>query len=305
MTETKDYYPTRGKEEKIIDRVDPVLFDNGDCKGKHSLDKSYLKSYGENGFILFPAYFPKNEVESFLSELERLKRSDKLKKREELITEPDNSGIRSIFNPHKFSELFDRLSRDSRILDKVRQILGGDVYIHHSRINIKRGLHGKAFPWHSDFETWHAEDGLPRSRCLTAWVMLTENSEFNGPLYLIPGSHKKYVSCAGKTPDSHYNDSLRKQEYGSPSMSAIEQLARESKMVGAYGKPGTLVFNEGNIMHGSPDNISHMPRTNIFFVYNSVYNTPAEKPFGADKFRPLFLGSRDFTPLEPFDNYIN
>lgn len=301
MVDPKDLYPTRGDEERIIDRVDPVVFAKGPSAGKHPLDESGLRSYEENGFILFPGLFSKEEVRSFLDWLEAIRRSEELKTKEEFITEPDNDQLRTVFSPHLFSKVFDRLSRDNRILDKVRQILGGDVYIHHARVNIKRGLTGKSFPWHSDFETWHAEDGLPRMRCLTAWIMLTENNEFNGPLYLIPGSHRKFVSCAGATPPEHFRNSLKKQEYGSPSMRAIKRLVDEGGMKGAYGPPGTLVLHEGNIMHGSPDNISPTPRTNIFFVYNSVDNVPGERPFGAENFRPSFLSNRDHTPLEAIE----
>lgn len=66
---------------------------------------------------------------------------------------------------------------------------GGDVYIHQSRINDKFGFKGSGFNWHSDLETWHSEDGMPRMRALSASLMLTDNNEFNGPLMLIPGSH--------------------------------------------------------------------------------------------------------------------
>ena len=75
--------------------------------------------------------------------------------------------IPNAFNQHLFSSLFDKVSRESKILDKVKQLLGSDVYIHHSRISVKPAYKGKSFAWHSDFETWHAEDGLPLCRCLT------------------------------------------------------------------------------------------------------------------------------------------
>lgn len=297
MLDLGDDYPTRGEEEKIIDRCDPVVFSDGQPAGKHSLEEEALRSYENNGFIRFPAFFSKGEVQNFFDEIEKLSRSEALQTRDEFIAEPESGGLRSIFSPQQFSAVFDRLSRDSRILDKVRQILGGDAYIHHSRINIKRGLHGKSFPWHSDFETWHAEDGFPRMRCLSAWVMLTENNAFNGPLYLIRGSHKKFVSCAGRTPQDHFKASLKKQEYGSPSLKAIERLVDEGEIVGIHGPPGTLVLHEGNTMHGSPDNISPRARTNVFFVYNSVHNIPAPKPFAAEDFRPAFLSNRDHSPL--------
>jgi ectoine hydroxylase len=302
ISEAEDLYPTRGTEEHIFERVDPVIYGGGEPRGKYSLTQEELGFYEQNGFLVAPGVFSQQEVDTFIEEYERLAASDKLKGRDELILEPDSDRPRSIFSPHRFSERLARLSRDRRILDKITQILASDVYIHHGRINIKRALNGKSFPWHSDFETWHAEDGVPRCRVLSAWVMLTENNEFNGPLYLIPGSHKYFVSCVGATPENHHKASLRKQEYGVPGINAFQELAAKGGLAAAHGSPGTLVLHEGNTMHGSPDNISPAARSNLFFVYNSIHNAPGEKPFAAAKFRPEFLGSRDFTPLEPIDN---
>jgi ectoine hydroxylase len=301
-TDVVDLYPTRGSEEKIVQRPDPVIYGDGRPRGRHSLGPDQLDFYARNGFIVIPGVFSRREVDLFCDEYEELAVSEKLQGRDELILEPGGDQPRSIFNPQYFSDVFFRLARDHRILDKISQILDSDVYIHHARINIKRALNGKSFPWHSDFETWHAEDGLPRCRVLSAWVMLSENNEFNGPLYLIPGSHKMFVSCAGPTPEEHHKDSLRKQEFGVPSLDALNELSKERDVVAAHGAPGTLILHEGNVMHGSPDNISPHARTNLFFVYNSVANTPVEKPFAATDFRPQFLGSRNFTPLQAIDN---
>ncbi|GAB4363814.1 MAG: ectoine hydroxylase [Methylohalobius crimeensis] len=300
-TKTRDLYPTRGTQEYLTERIDPVVYGDGEPKGEHSLTQEQLDIYEQNGFIVVPDVFSRAEVDTFIGEYRKLAASDKLQDREELVMEPASNRPRSIFSLHRFSELFARLSRDRRILDKIVQILDSDVYIHHTRINIKRPLNGKSFPWHSDFETWHAEDGIPRCRILSAWIMLTENNQFNGPLFLIPGSHKYFVSCSGFTPENNHKYSLRKQEYGVPSMKTLEKLTAEGGMAAALGSPGTLILHEGNVMHGSADNISPVPRTNLFFVYNSVRNVPAEKPFAAPKFRPEFLASRDYSPLQPIE----
>lgn len=292
----QDLYSSREEEEKIIKRIGPTLYRNKPI-GEYSMYSRERKEYEKNGFILFPNFFAPEEVHELNEELQKLAIDKTLQSKDEFIHEPENNELRSIFNQHLVSPLFDKYSKDVRILDKVQQILGGDVYIHHSRINIKPAYKGKSFPWHSDFETWHCEDGLPECRCLTAWIMLTDNTEFNGPLYLIPGSHKYYVSCKGRTPEENYKQSLRKQEYGVPSLDAIKTLTKDSELVSAHGKAGTLVIHDGNVMHGSPDNISPMPRTNAFFVYNSVENKPI-KPFGAKKSRADFLCLKDFNALK-------
>jgi len=290
----KDLYPTRGEEEKIIVRPDKVVY--GEAKGEYALNEKEADFFEANGFIVFPEFFSEAEVAEFNRAFEALKEDESLKDKEEYITEPGSSELRSIFSQHRFSPVFDALIKDRRILDKVEQILGSKAYIHHSRINIKPAYKGKSFPWHSDFETWHAEDGLPHCRNVTAWVMLTDNTPFNGPLYLIPGSHKKFVACAGETPKDNYKESLKHQRYGVPSLEAIGRLCENSELIAALGKAGTLVFHDGNTMHGSPDNISPTPRTNAFFVYNSVENRPKE-PFAAVERRAPFLCLNDHTPL--------
>src|SRR3546814_3200003 len=57
-----------------------------------------------------------------------------------------------------------RLAADERLAGVARFLLDDTVYIHQSRLNYKPGFQGKEFYWHSDFETWHVEDGMPRMR---------------------------------------------------------------------------------------------------------------------------------------------
>lgn len=291
-----DLYPSRKKIEKIIPREDYTVYSK-EIVGDYSMSMTQLQDYSNHGFITFPNLFTGDEIDELQKELDYMATQGELRANEEFICEPDSNELRTIFNQHIFSTLFEKYSKDRRILDKVEQILGSDVYLHHSRINIKPAYKGKSFPWHSDFETWHCEDGLPQCRCLTAWIMITDNTEFNGPLYLIPGSHKHYISCKGETPEDNYKSSLKKQEYGVPSKKVIKELTRNKELVGAYGKAGTLVIHDGNILHGSPDNISPFDRTNAFFVYNSIKNKPI-KPFGASNPRAEFLCLKDFTPLK-------
>lgn len=288
----KDIYPSRiDSQERILARKDPVVYRDPAVPGP--LTDHQLSFYEDNGYLVLPGVMSEC-VHDLLNEIPALKET--VKDREELILELGGETVRSVFSPEKYSELYQRVSRDERLLGAAEQILGSNVYIHHSRLNIKAPFDGKSFPWHSDFETWHVEDGVPNMRILTGWVFLTENNEFNGSLFVIPKSHKKYVACAGQTPEDNYKSSLRKQTYGVPSRSAMQSLSEEGAMAGIYGPPGTVVFHEGNLMHGSSDNISAYPRTNMFFVYNSVHNLPA-KPFGPDKPRPEFLAQRNYSPL--------
>ncbi|WP_455385914.1 phytanoyl-CoA dioxygenase family protein [Acidihalobacter prosperus] len=296
MSTTEDIYPSRrGGEDRILERHDPVIFGDGCAPGPNGLDAEQLAFFERCGYVVLEGYLGE-WVEPLRREFERLARQ--MRGAPECFVEPDSEEVRTLFAPHRFSAVFDRFARDPRMLDVVRQILGSEVYIHQSRINVKPGLKGRSFNWHSDFETWHVEDGLPRPRAVTGWIMLTENTPFNGPLFVIPGSHRWYVSCGGQTPEDNYKQSLKRQLAGTPRLDTLKTLFDEGSVAGVFGRPGTVVFHECNIMHGSPDNIAPDPRTNLMYVYNSVANLP-EGPYGVPKPRPDFLASRDYDPLEP------
>jgi ectoine hydroxylase len=283
------YYSRTQHPDQMGERHEPVVW--GTEEGP--LDPEQLASFARDGFVVLTGLFG-GEVTRFLAEAERLSAEADLAQREDVITEPDSEVIRSIFAVHHDNPIFNALARDHRLQGAARQILGSDVYIHQSRINFKPGFRGRAFSWHSDFETWHIEDGMPRMRALSASVLLTENSSVNGPLMLIPGSHRKYVRCVGETPDDHYKQSLRTQTYGVPSPKALSCLAERGGIVQALGPAGSVVLFDCNTMHASTGNLSPYPRHNVFLVYNSVDNRLIQ-PLGGLKPRPEFLGDRDPT----------
>ena len=288
-----DIYPSRtGAEEHIIPRVDPVLYSNTHNPAS-PLTQPDLKSYEDNGFLVLPDYMPEM-VDPLRNEIEQLKTT--LHGREEVVTEPGSDKLRTIFKPFAHSQLIENFFRHPKIITIAQQLLGSEVYMMQSRVNVKPAYTGRSFAWHSDFETWHVEDGMPKMRAVTAWIMLTENHPYNGPLYVIPGSHKSYVSCAGKTANDNYKTSLKEQKLGVPKPETMDRILDSSDITAITGKPGTVVFHECNILHGSPDNISNDPRTILMCVYNSVLNKPVA-PFGGLTPRPDFLSNRDHSPV--------
>ena len=293
----EDLYPSRILDTpSITERKDPIVYTE---KQNAALTIEQLIDYEKNGFLFFESLFNKKEIELLLAQVEHLKQLRELEDSDYLIREPSSREIRSFFYVHEFDPVFKALSANERILGIVEQILGSKVYIHQSRINLKPGFKGKEFYWHSDFETWHVEDGMPRMRALSCSIALTDNYEFNGPLMVIPGSHKHYVACIGATPEGHYKDSLRKQEYGVPDNQSMAKLVGESSIVVPKGKAGSVLFFESNTMHGSNSNITPYPRTNVFFVYNSVENTLVP-PYSGLPPRPEHIANRkDFAPLKP------
>lgn len=297
MTVLQDRYQSRVRSEpKVIERQDPVVYGTGTPPVELSADQ--VAFFERNGYLFFEDLFNAAEVEALRAELNQLSKSSQVRQLEETIAEPDSDIVRSIFRVHELSSVYSKLCQDQRILNVVEYLLGGAAYIHQSRVNFKPGFSGKEFYWHSDFETWHIEDGMPNMRAVSVAIALTDNTEFNGPLMVIPGSHKRYVTCVGETPDNHYKQSLRKQEYGVPDETSLTELVNEGGLVSPKGKAGSAVLFDCNMMHGSNSNISPFPRSNVFFVYNSVANR-LEAPFGGTRPRPEFIAARNsVTPLQ-------
>jgi len=285
-----DLYPSRlGADAAALPRLDPVVYT--DWCDDAPLSREQTEQFGRDGFLVLPDLFTAEEVAALQQSSTRLIADPGALDPATVISEPGVNEVRSIFMIHRQDNIMKRLAEDERLTSIARFILGDDVYIHQSRLNYKPGFVGKEFYWHSDFETWHVEDGMPRMRALSMSILLASNTPANGPLMVIPGSHQKFCACAGETPEEHYLASLKKQEYGVPDTLTIAELAAAGGIVTATGAAGTVVVFDCNILHGSNGNITPFPRANAFLVYNAVSNKLVA-PFGAPQPRPEFIAAR-------------
>lgn len=295
MDRQEDLYPTRTTTKApMFPRLDPVIHGNDTTRRNGPLSADELDRFERDGFLFYPGFFALDEIRACVDELRRLSADPEIRAAGAsggVILEPQSEEVRSIFAIHRISEHFRQLAGDPRIVDRIRQLLGSDAYVHQSRINYKPGFKGKGFNWHSDFETWHAEDGMPRMRAVSCSIILTDNNPFNGPLMLIPGSHKVFVPCLGATPEDNYKMSLRDQQVGVPDPESITALVKQGGIEAPTGPAGSMLLFECNTLHGSNANMSPYPRSNVFFVFNSVENRLRE-PFAARHRRPEFLAER-------------
>ncbi|WP_232661643.1 ectoine hydroxylase [Pseudonocardia sp. TRM90224] len=290
---TADGYPTRVADRpSLIERTDPTVWGSTDGL----LSAAELAAHDRDGFVTVPQLLTPDEVAVYSAELDRLASDPAVRADERTIVEKTSQQVRSIFEVHKLSAAVAALVADERVAGRARQILGSDVYIHQSRINYKPGFGGGGFYWHSDFETWHAEDGMPAPRAVSISIALTENFAHNGCLMIMPGSHRTFVACVGETPAEHYKESLREQEIGTPDPASLTTLADRHGIAMLTGPAGSATLFDSNCMHGSGSNITPYPRSNIFVVFNSVENGLVE-PFAAPSPRPPYIAEREIRPV--------
>ncbi|MDT0501641.1 MULTISPECIES: ectoine hydroxylase [unclassified Halomonas] len=283
-----DPYPTRLAEPfdmPWLNRREAVVKGSAE---DGPLSRQQLDEFDRKGFLFEPNFIAGEELEELRRELAVLLENPNYRNRDFSITEPSGKEIRSLFAMHFLSECFARLAQDERLVGRARQIIGGEPYVHQSRINYKPGFEGKGFNWHSDFETWHAEDGMPAMHAVSASIVLTDNHHFNGPLMLIPGSHRVFIPCLGETPAANHQQSLKQQELGVPSREALSRLVERHGIEAPTGAAGGLLLFDCNVLHGSNANMSPDPRSNAFFVYNRRDNR-CVAPFAAPGRRPGFL----------------
>jgi len=282
-----DPYPTRLDHAIApIPRQDPVVW-GGEPDGP--LTRNVLDRFSEQGYLVRPDTVADDWLAPLRHELDRIA-ADLADDDPRVIREPGGT-IRSIFEPHLCSELVDQVVRLDTVLPVARQLLGGDVYIHQARINLMPGFTGTGFYWHSDFETWHAEDGMPAIRAVSCSIALTYNYPYNGSLMVIPGSHHTFYPCVGATPEDNHDTSLVAQRVGVPDETTLTKAVDAHGIDQFTGPPGTALWFDANLLHGSGSNITPLPRSNVFLVFNSTDNALRE-PYAAARPRPEYLAAR-------------
>jgi ectoine hydroxylase len=249
----------------------------------YGLSDEQCASYHRDGFIFMPDLIPLAEITRARDEAAGLCKAA----RREVIMENDGVTVRSVMNPHVFSDLFARFVRHPGLLGPVRRLLAREVYLFQIIINMKRPFSGDIWQWHQDYPTYLADDEMPEPRAVNALVFLDDVIEFNGPLMIIPGSHQEPVH------ESPVDDTTTSYPLRAIDPSVVERLAGERGIVAPKGRAGSVIFAHINFVHGSGPNLSPWPRTLASVTFNAIDNRHGKSR------RPDWVVCNDFTPLEP------
>jgi len=283
-----DLYPTRGESSEVVRRKDPVPARAMANPLPGPLTEPDLRFFGENGFLVLERYLEADAVAQYTAHLQKLTRKLKRSRAAELVRDPATEELTSVYAIHESDPDSAELARDPRLVAIVSQILQTHVYIHQSRLEMKRGFSPDVQRWRSEFEAWHAEDGMPRMRALSAVFALDESTPAGGPRLLIPGSHRDFVSCLGKGAQS---------EPSLPDEDTLRTITDRGGLFSFTAPVGSLILLDCNLMCASGPSLSPYPRTELCVTYNSVKNTLVD-PFCGLEPRPEYIASRKFDPLE-------
>lgn len=243
-----------------------------------------LARFRDDGFLVLEGLFSAAEVEALRRPLAKLFGEDHPAN----FREKGTGAVRTAMGLHLRDETYARVVRHPRLFEPAAQILGDRrLYIQQVKVNAKLGFSGEVWQWHYDFATHHAEDGVPEPLALNLHILLDDVTEFNGPLWFIPGSHR----------DGPVEASLDVETTSYPlwvvDRTTVAELVERRGIVSATGPAGTVLIFCDSLVHGSPGNISPWDRRIFSLILNPVGNAWTKEG------RPDHQHHRDTTPVEP------
>ncbi len=105
--------------------------------------------------------------------------------RGELRVSHPGDGIRKIEGLVEWDPLFRELALNSRIVDRIAQVLGPDLKLFRNALMLKPPAVGSPKGWHQDSPYWPIEP-MSLSSC---WIPLEDATPENGCMAVIPGGH--------------------------------------------------------------------------------------------------------------------
>lgn len=257
-----------------------------------------IQDYRRDGYLLLPALFSPEEVQAMKDELPAVFAEDSPAR----VMEKESGVVRSVYGSHRTHEIFARMVRDPRLLVPAQRLLEDEVYVHQFKINAKLAFQGEVWEWHQDYIFWRNEDGMPTENVVTVALFLDEVTEFNGPLLFVPGSQRGGViepraRRGGDEGEESWKADVSATLSYTVQQDTLAELVSESEITAPKGPAGSVLFFDGNVVHGSAPNMSPFDRMLALVTYNAVSNAPAPR----ESPRPDFLCSRDFTPVTPLE----
>lgn len=218
------------------------------------LSPDQIAFYNDNGYIVLERHLPETWIERIRAEIARFEdeargmtaSNDRLDLEDS--HRPDDPRIRRIKLPHTISETVNELLHSDLILAPARDLVGPDIRLHTTKLNMKSAGYGAAVEWHQDYAFYpHTNDDL-----LAIGVIVDDMAHENGPLMVFPGSHK------GPVYDHHANGVFAggfvPSDVGLDMKDAVELT----------GPAGSISIHHGRIVHGSALNTSDRARRILF-----------------------------------------
>lgn len=223
------------------------------------LTSSELASYQRDGFFVARELFSRQEIDKLLAFAKEdpafagsvYGRKDATGKETKL----------ALWN-HAGDDLYSMFARSPRIVKRMEQALGGEVYLYHMKMMLKEPHVGGAWEWHQDYGYWY-NNGCLFPLLASCLIAVSAADKANGCLQVLRGSHRMGRIDHGKTGDQTGADMERVN-------AALERL----ELVYVECQPGDALFFDSNLLHRSDANNADYPRWSLICCYNAARNDP-------------------------------
>jgi phytanoyl-CoA hydroxylase len=219
--------------------------------------KILKKNYDQHGFIVVNEIFSNSETKEMQLATEELIDQSRNHKESDskFDLEKDHSKnkprVQRIKVPHEHHIVFSKATHNPKILEVLKILLGGNVRLRNSKLNIKAAQGGSPVDWHQDWAFYpHTNQDL-----LAVGIMIDKIDEENAPLMILPKSH------LGKTLNHHHNGIF------SGSVDLKKERIDTSKAIKIKGNAGSASFHHVKALHGSSPNFSNRDRRLLLFEY--------------------------------------
>lgn len=162
--------------------------------------------------------------------------------------------LERINSPHKVDPLFDQFIRKDEIINVLRLLLGKDIRMQGSKLNLKSGGGSSAVEWHQDWAFYpHTNDDV-----LAVGIMIDDMTSNNGPIMFVPGSHKGplYDHCF----DGYFCGAVK------PDIAVAQ--SKSAQVI--TGKAGSVTFHHCRLLHASKMNRSANARHFLLYEVMSA-----------------------------------
>jgi len=235
------------------------------AKPASELSPSEQKIYYEDqGYLVFPQLLSGEELARLRAALaEVLREADGLTESNDKfsVTQGDDGtwSVRRIFNPIAHHQAFADLILNPKILDVVENLIGPNIQLHHTKLNLKPPSNPQArFEWHQDYPFFpHTNFDL-----LAVMIYLDDSTEENGCIRIIPGSHKWGPRNHLFAKDGAFSSQLEDK-------SVVEDPTRWLKVP---VPAGGMELHHCNMLHSSTANRGAKPRSAIVIQYRAADN---------------------------------
>ncbi|MGE0799661.1 MAG: phytanoyl-CoA dioxygenase family protein [Lautropia sp.] len=164
---------------------------------------------------------------------------------------------------HPGDSVYGLAARSHRVVDRMEQMLGGEVYHYHSKLTAKEPEVGGAWEWHQDYGYWY-HNGCVLPLMASVMIALDHSTRENGCLQVVKGSHLAGRIEHGVLPGEQVGADPRR----------VEQLLKMMPIEYAELEPGDGLFFHSNVLHRSDQNRSKHRRWTVLMCYNAARNDP-------------------------------